>query len=82
MISLTIELIDELNEDLLKPTAWKAKFDGEYSTAKLVLKNELGLDSYIINVDNEWQKKIEEFFKEKNYIVSWNNTHSIFWLRA
>ena len=81
MISLTIELIDELNEELLKPTAWKAKFDGEH-TAKLVLKNELGLNSYIINVDNDWQKRIEEFFKKKNHIIHWNNTRSIFWLCA
>lgn len=81
MNQLTIELIDELNEDLLKPTAWKARFNGEH-TAKLVLKNELGLDSYIINVDNDWQKRIEEFFKKKNHIIHWNNTRSIFWLRA
>lgn len=78
MIQLTEELVYELNETLAQ-TCFKVVLDKE-NFGDIVLKDARGLDSYIINLDNEWQKHIEQFFRTRNLKLMWNNTRCTFWL--
>jgi hypothetical protein len=79
MNTLTESMIDELNT-LLEDTCFKFVLDEMDNVAKIVLKNNNGLDSYIINISNDTEYKIREFFMQRNIKIHWNNTRSIFWI--
>jgi hypothetical protein len=76
MNTLTESMIDELNT-LLEDTCLKFVLDEMDNVAKIVLKNNNGLDSYIINISNDTEYKIREFFMQRNIKIHWNNTKRI-----
>lgn len=50
-----------------------------YAMFKVCPCNMLYIDSYILNPTEEFYEILENFFKNKDIKLSYNNTHTIFW---
>lgn len=77
------EEVNELNETIFENLSIYLKFEersDRINAASFALKDSSGLESYIINVNDDIIDQIEDYYKRKNCKVMWNNTHAIFWL--
>lgn len=77
---ITQEMIDSLNNELNDSVIMcKLRPDNFGPTVDFVLKNETRISSYIINLEEDTHKMIENFFEKQGIKIMYNNTRSCFW---
>ena len=79
IVNITQDMIDELNEKYTSYPFMFEYYSRDNTTVNIILKNKLGLTSYIINLDSPTLNEIKEFFKQKGITIHYNNTASCFW---
>lgn len=84
MNDITKEMIDELNKALeTMSLGIRIKLEErlfiEGHACDIILANNFFIESYILNLSDEFYEMLEKFFKKYGITLSYNNNRSTFW---
>ena len=77
---ITQNMLDQLNA-VLEDTAIEVVFDNtlNFKVCHIQLRNQMGLDSYMIYISRDTWNRIVDFFKAECIEIEFNNVGSYFW---
>lgn len=77
---MTEDMLNELNDELDNMGCGFFFVLASYEIAQSMLKNSTWLDSYILHVDGDLRRYINNWFLKRGIEITWNNSNSSFFV--